>query len=100
MISITIIGSGNMAQHLIKAISNCDTLELVQVFARNKDPDSADLQSVPTIIFKTNLIKLLLNHYLNPDSADLQSVPTIIFKTNLIKLLLNHYLNPHNFWQN
>lgn len=37
MISITIIGSGNVAQHLIKAISKCDTLELIQVFARNKE---------------------------------------------------------------
>ena len=37
MISITIIGSGNVAQHLIKAISKTATLELVQVFARNVD---------------------------------------------------------------
>ncbi len=37
MISITIIGSGNVAQHLIKVISKTATLELVQVFARNVD---------------------------------------------------------------
>ena len=37
MISITIIGSGNVAQHLIKAITEEASLELVQVFARNKE---------------------------------------------------------------
>jgi len=37
MISITIIGSGNVAQHLIKAISKSDALEICQVVARNPD---------------------------------------------------------------
>jgi len=37
MISITIIGSGNVAQHLIKAISKSTTLEIAQVYARNVD---------------------------------------------------------------
>jgi predicted short-subunit dehydrogenase-like oxidoreductase (DUF2520 family) len=37
MISISIIGSGNVAQHLIKAIEKSDQLELVQVFARNPE---------------------------------------------------------------
>lgn len=37
MISITIIGAGNVAQHLIKAISKSSQLDLVQVFARNSD---------------------------------------------------------------
>lgn len=37
MISITIIGSGNVAQHLIKAVSKSTNLELVQVFARNPE---------------------------------------------------------------
>lgn len=35
MISISIIGSGNVAQHLIQAISKTSNLELIQVFARN-----------------------------------------------------------------
>ena len=35
---------------------------------------------------------------ISPDSADLQSVPTIkFFKTNLAKLLLNHFINQHSF---
>jgi len=37
MISISIIGSGNVAQHLIKAIVQSDQLELVQVFARHPE---------------------------------------------------------------
>ena len=36
MIQITIIGSGNVAQHLIKAFSQNTLVEIVQVFARNK----------------------------------------------------------------
>lgn len=35
MISITIIGSGNVAQHLISAFSKAPEIELVQVLARN-----------------------------------------------------------------
>lgn len=36
MITITIIGSGNVAQHLIQAITKAVGLDLIQVFARNK----------------------------------------------------------------
>ncbi|UQD57196.1 Rossmann-like and DUF2520 domain-containing protein [Flavobacterium sp. K5-23] len=41
MIKVTIIGSGNVAQHLIRAFSNIEnlnsTIVLTQVFSRNKD---------------------------------------------------------------
>jgi predicted short-subunit dehydrogenase-like oxidoreductase (DUF2520 family) len=36
MLSIVIIGSGNVAHHLIKAISKSNKLEIKQVYARNK----------------------------------------------------------------
>ncbi len=36
MIKITIIGSGNLAQHLISAFSNNINIEICQVFCRNK----------------------------------------------------------------
>lgn len=36
MISVVIIGSGNVAQHLIKAFAKSDKVVVVQVFARNK----------------------------------------------------------------
>jgi len=37
MISISIIGAGNVAQHLIKAITKSPNLELRQVYARNPE---------------------------------------------------------------
>lgn len=37
MISAIIIGSGNVAQHLIKAFAKNDAVEVIQVFARNKE---------------------------------------------------------------
>ncbi|MCR4029257.1 MULTISPECIES: Rossmann-like and DUF2520 domain-containing protein [Flavobacterium] len=37
MIQINIIGSGNVAQHLIKAFSNSKTVEIKQVFSRKKE---------------------------------------------------------------
>ncbi|UPQ79052.1 F420-dependent NADP oxidoreductase [Flavobacterium azooxidireducens] len=37
MVSIVIIGSGNVAQHLISAFLQSDEIELVQVFSRQKE---------------------------------------------------------------
>ena len=37
MIKVSILGSGNIAQHLILAFEKSDDIELIQVFARNKD---------------------------------------------------------------
>jgi predicted short-subunit dehydrogenase-like oxidoreductase (DUF2520 family) len=37
MIQINIIGSGNVAQHLIKAFGNSKTVEIKQVFSRKKE---------------------------------------------------------------
>lgn len=37
MIRLTLIGSGNVAQHLIQAFSKSTAIELVQVFARNPE---------------------------------------------------------------
>lgn len=37
MIKISIIGSGNVAHHLIQAFESSDKIELVQVFARKKE---------------------------------------------------------------
>jgi predicted short-subunit dehydrogenase-like oxidoreductase (DUF2520 family) len=37
MTRITIIGSGNVAQHLIKAFTNSELIEIVQVFSRKKE---------------------------------------------------------------
>jgi predicted short-subunit dehydrogenase-like oxidoreductase (DUF2520 family) len=37
MIKITLIGSGNVAQHLIKAFDKSEAIEIVQVFSRKKE---------------------------------------------------------------
>ncbi|MEO8239958.1 MAG: Rossmann-like and DUF2520 domain-containing protein [Flavobacterium sp.] len=37
MIRITLIGSGNVAQHLIKAFTKSDLVEITQVFSRKKE---------------------------------------------------------------
>jgi predicted short-subunit dehydrogenase-like oxidoreductase (DUF2520 family) len=37
MISVSIIGSGNVAQHLILAFQKATTIDLIQVFARDKN---------------------------------------------------------------
>ena len=37
MIQITLIGSGNVAQHLIKAFSKSEAIEIAQVFSRKKE---------------------------------------------------------------
>ena len=45
MIKVVIIGSGNVAQHLIKAFSESSEIDLVQAFARNKESLSPLLES-------------------------------------------------------
>src|SRR6187431_3377765 len=45
MIKITIIGSGNVAQHLIDAFAKSDTVEIIQVFSRSQKDISANLDS-------------------------------------------------------
>ena len=37
MISVVIIGSGNVAQHLISAFAKCETVVVIQAFARDKN---------------------------------------------------------------
>lgn len=37
MIKVTLIGSGNVAQHLLSAFNKSDTVEVVQVFSRKKE---------------------------------------------------------------
>lgn len=60
MISITIIGSGNVAQHLIKAISKSSSLELVQVYARHQEEllqfvDADKIISEPSLLKNADL---------------------------------------------
>ncbi|MDR6845748.1 DUF2520 domain-containing protein [Flavobacterium granuli] len=45
MIKITIIGSGNVAQHLIDAFAKSNTVEIIQVFSRTQKNISVNLSS-------------------------------------------------------
>ena len=45
MIKITIIGSGNVAQHLIDAFAKSNAVEIIQVFSRTQKPISPLLDS-------------------------------------------------------
>ena len=56
MIRLSIIGSGNVAQHLIQAFSKTAAVELVQVFAR-KPESISHLVSIDKIISDYNKLK-------------------------------------------
>jgi predicted short-subunit dehydrogenase-like oxidoreductase (DUF2520 family) len=46
MISVSIIGSGNVAQHLISAFEKAENIELVQIYSRNPKASFPDSKSV------------------------------------------------------
>jgi predicted short-subunit dehydrogenase-like oxidoreductase (DUF2520 family) len=46
MISVSIIGSGNVAQHLISAFEKAGNIELVQIYSRNPKANFPDSKSV------------------------------------------------------
>ncbi|MFI2743232.1 Rossmann-like and DUF2520 domain-containing protein [Zhouia sp. PK063] len=52
MIRIVIIGTGNVATHLLEAFSNCNTIEVFQVSGRIQ-PESSFFQGIETIATKT-----------------------------------------------
>lgn len=56
MISIVIIGSGNVAQHLISAFLQSSDIELIQVFSRKKESVS-HLVALDKIVSEYELIK-------------------------------------------
>lgn len=81
MISITIIGSGNVAQHLIKAISKTTTLEVTQVYARNIDSVSQLIDNDKI----TNDISQLKNadlYIISVSDDAIQSVSNSLFFSN------------------
>lgn len=56
MIKVSILGSGNVAQHLILGFEKSDDIELIQVFARNKN-GVAHLIDEDKIISDLNLLQ-------------------------------------------
>lgn len=84
MISISIIGSGNVAQHLIKAIVKSDQLELVQVFARNPETIS-HLISSDQITSEITALKEAHLYIISVSDDAIQSVSSsLIFTDKLV----------------
>lgn len=84
MISISIIGSGNVAQHLIKAILKSDNLELVQVFARSKEAVSHLIPS-DKITSKIDTLKEAHLYIISVSDDAIQSVSnSFIFNDQLV----------------
>ncbi len=84
MISISIIGSGNVAQHLIKAIEKSNQLELVQVFARNPESIS-NLISLDKITTEIMNLKEADLYIISVSDDAIQSVSqSLIFKNQLV----------------
>ena len=63
MISVVLIGSGNVANHLISAFAKSDTVRVIQVFARNPE-------AVPQLVSKDKIT----NSYSEITAADLYIV--------------------------
>jgi pyrroline-5-carboxylate reductase len=55
MISVVIVGSGNVARHLIKAFLKIDNINLKQVYTRN----SKDLALLKNSVSTTNDLSLI-----------------------------------------
>ena len=84
MVQVTIIGSGNVAQHLIQAFSKSDEVELVQVVARNKEAVSQLISSEKIISNLTDLKEVDLFLIAVSDDA-IQSVSSEIpFQNKLV----------------
>ncbi|MCF6132197.1 Rossmann-like and DUF2520 domain-containing protein [Flavobacterium wongokense] len=84
MIRLSIIGSGNVAQHLIQAFSKSTETELVQVFARN--PESVShLVSLDRIVSDLNELKPVdINIIAVTDNAIASVSEQIPFENHLV----------------
>ncbi|RXM47229.1 Rossmann-like and DUF2520 domain-containing protein [Flavobacterium sp. YO12] len=84
MIRITIIGSGNVAQHLIKAFSASNLVEIVQVFSRKKEAlnsiiDSEKIVTEFSILKETDLCIISVS-----DTAISEVSKQLPFKNQLV----------------
>ncbi|MEO8534019.1 MAG: Rossmann-like and DUF2520 domain-containing protein [Flavobacterium sp.] len=84
MIRITLIGSGNVAQHLIKAFTKSDLIEIVQVFSRKKENLLHLLDSDKIITDYSTLKKSDLYIIAVSDNAILEVSNQLPFKGQLV----------------
>jgi predicted short-subunit dehydrogenase-like oxidoreductase (DUF2520 family) len=57
MIKVVIIGSGNVAHHLVNAFAKSEAVDVVQVFSRNRETVSAEFNSVKISSDLDNLVE-------------------------------------------
>ncbi|WP_293872417.1 DUF2520 domain-containing protein [Flavobacterium sp.] len=84
MIRVSIIGSGNVAQHLIKAFSKTTEIELIQVFSKNKQSIIKTITTVEVISKFDDLIPVDVTIIAVTDSAVGQVSKQIPFTNQLV----------------
>lgn len=84
MISIAIIGSGNVAQHLIQAFSKNLEIELVQVFSRRKESVSHLLSSDKITTDLTDLKNADIYIIAVSDNAVCEVSSRLVFENKLV----------------
>ncbi len=84
MITISIIGSGNVAQHLISAFEKSNEIELVQVFSRDKNKVKAFVDSQKIINNYDDLQKVDLIIIAVSDQAIVEVSNKIPFQNQLV----------------
>ena len=84
MVQVAIIGSGNVAYHLIQAFSKSDEVELVQVMARNKESVSSLISNEKIITNYSDLKEVDLYLIAVSDDAIATVSSQIPFQNKLI----------------
>ena len=84
MMKVTIIGSGNVAQHLIKAFSNSKEVELQQVLVRNSESVTALIDSAKVITEYSDLLDTDLYIIAVSDSAIAEVSSLLPFSDKLV----------------
>jgi predicted short-subunit dehydrogenase-like oxidoreductase (DUF2520 family) len=84
MIRIVIIGSGNVAQHLIKAFDKKNTVEVIQVFARNNNAIRSIFDTTKITHSYTTILEAELYIIAVSDNAIMEVASKIPFQNKLI----------------
>ncbi len=84
MIKVTIIGSGNVAQHLINAFAIAENIEIFQVFARNQSSISHSISLNKIVSDFNDLLEADLYLIAVSDNAIAEVSSKIPFKNKLV----------------
>lgn len=84
MIKVSIIGSGNVAQHLISAFKTTSNVEIIQVFSRNQNSTIDALTSCKIVSSFTDLLEADVYIVAVSDSAITTVSEQLPFKNRLV----------------